>query len=100
MSRSPVYFSIHVIHGHVEGHKLVNSSDLLVLFLLPHFVVVLLFDAPSHKATLKVFAYLLVDTIVKICITAIPTGPQGPSGPFQFFPTPRPLTRLRDEPPH
>ena len=39
---------------------MVNSSDLLVLFLLPHFVVVLLFDAPSHKATLKVFAYLLV----------------------------------------
>ena len=39
MSRSPVNFSIHYIHGHVEGHKFVNSFALLVLVFLPHFIV-------------------------------------------------------------
>ena len=73
MSRSPVHSicSIHIVHGHVVGHKYVNSLAVLSLFLLPHFIVVPLFDAPSHKATLKVFAYLLVNTLVKICTTTV-----------------------------
>ena len=61
MSRSPVNFSIHYIHGHVEGHKFVNSSALLVLVFLPHFIVWPLFHAPCHKATLKVLAHLIVN---------------------------------------
>ena len=66
MPSSPINFSVYDIHHHVVSHKLVNSSALLFLFLLSHLIVVLLLDAPGHKATLEVFAYLHVNTIVRI----------------------------------
>ena len=100
MSRSPVHSicSIHIVHGHVVGHKYVNSLAVLSLFLLPHFIVVPLFDAPSHKATLKVFAYLLV-SCQNLDYGHSHRGPQGDLFSF-WVPTPRPLICLRDEPAH